>query len=160
MYIKYTILMLGFFLLTASFSTNAQTLERYVIGSLGTTFSTADTVLSVGVGELTVLNITDGTTTIQQGFYATPEAQNTLSRPDFDIDTVTIYPNPAKDILNVTYSSVITLQKIEVYDVKGGLVQTISDQYAQINVSHLKAAVYLLKMYTKNGIAHLKFIKE
>ena len=149
-----------FLVLLSGVFTNAQTLERYVIGSLGTTFSAADTVLSIGVGELAVLNITDGTTTIQQGFYATPEAQNTLSRPDFDIETVTIYPNPAKDVLNVTFSSAITLQKIEFYDTKGSLVQTISNPSFQIDVNQLKPAIYVLKIYANNRVNHLKFIKE
>ncbi len=48
---------------------NAQSIERQVIGSAGTTLSNGTVSLDFTVGELAVTTITDGTTTLTQGFH-------------------------------------------------------------------------------------------
>ncbi|PHS10033.1 MAG: hemagglutinin protein [Kordia sp.] len=47
----------------------AQTIEYQVIGSSGTTLSNASASINFTVGELVVTTITDGTTTLTQGFH-------------------------------------------------------------------------------------------
>ena len=49
----------------------AQSLERQVIGSTGTSFSNASAQMDFTVGELAVTTITDGTTELTQGFHQT-----------------------------------------------------------------------------------------
>lgn len=51
------------------FCINAQTLERQVIGSTGTTFSNANTIVEFTVGETATTTISNGTTTLSQGFH-------------------------------------------------------------------------------------------
>ncbi|MEM6686296.1 MAG: hypothetical protein AAF617_10980, partial [Bacteroidota bacterium] len=55
-------------LLFVVFYTNAQTIERQVIGSAGTTLSNANSTIEFSVGETAITTISDGTTTISQGF--------------------------------------------------------------------------------------------
>lgn len=51
--------------------TQAQSLERQVIGSSGTSFSNASAQIDFTVGELVVTTITDGTNELTQGFHQT-----------------------------------------------------------------------------------------
>ncbi len=59
------------FILTLFFSGSlfSQTLERSVIGSSGTTLSNANASLDFTVGELAVATLSNGTTTLNQGFH-------------------------------------------------------------------------------------------
>lgn len=59
------------FILTLFFSTSlfSQTLERTVIGSSGTTLNNATASLDFTVGELIVTTLSNGTTTLNQGFH-------------------------------------------------------------------------------------------
>ncbi|WP_452599660.1 hemagglutinin protein [Pontimicrobium sp. MEBiC01747] len=61
------IVRLGILLL--AFQMNAQSIERQVIGSAGTTLTNGTVSLDFTVGELAVSTITDGTTTLTQGFH-------------------------------------------------------------------------------------------
>jgi hypothetical protein len=58
-----------FGLLIAASQFNAQTIERQVIGSAGTTLTNGTVSLDFTVGELVVSTISDGTTTLTQGFH-------------------------------------------------------------------------------------------
>ncbi len=58
-----------FGLLIAASQFSAQTIERQVIGSAGTTLTNGTISLDFTVGELAVSTITDGTTTLTQGFH-------------------------------------------------------------------------------------------
>jgi len=69
-----------------------------------------------------------------------------------------VYPNPTKDIVNIPY--VEGLQKVEVYNVAGKLLQGFdmlnSDSYRsrsvnKINLSNYEAGIYILKLTMKNG---------
>ena len=61
------ILCFGFLIAASQF--NAQTIERQVIGSAGTTLTNGTISLDFTVGELAVSTITNGTTTLTQGFH-------------------------------------------------------------------------------------------
>lgn len=58
-----------FILLLSVGSAQAQSIERSVIGSAGSTLSNASVSLDFTVGEIAVTTITDGTTTLSQGFH-------------------------------------------------------------------------------------------
>ncbi|MBW1296013.1 hypothetical protein [Aquimarina litoralis] len=55
--------------LLVSISLCSQTIERTVIGSSGTTFSNANASLDFTIGELMVTTVSNGTTTLNQGFH-------------------------------------------------------------------------------------------
>lgn len=50
------------------FSANAQTIERQVVGTAGTTFSNGNTTVEFTVGETATTTISNGTITLSQGF--------------------------------------------------------------------------------------------
>ena len=65
----------------------------------------------------------------------------TLGSSDFDFDRYfTVYPNPVKDILNITTKENINTQSMQVYNMVGQLVLVVTnaDKIATIDVSSLK----------------------
>ena len=74
---------------------------------------------------------------------------------------INVYPNPAKDILNVNVSN-DRIRNLLIYDLAGQAVYNLSDLHgqSQINIGHLSNGIYLLKVETDSGISIAKFIKS
>ena len=86
-------------------------------------------------------------------FYKTFE---TLAAVDLKKTKIKIYPNPAKDVLNIsTEKAIIT---VEIYDSLGRLIKTETGN--NINVSQLSKGNYLIKIKTNGQELIEKFIKE
>lgn len=86
----------------------------------------------------------------------------TLRAPITDLDHVkspvlSIYPNPVVNELHIKTSE--SLKKAEITDLSGSLL-IHTDNPETIQVGHLSAGVYLLKVETENGEKTVKFIKE
>ncbi len=87
----------------------------------------------------------------------------TLGTPDYDFDCYfTVYPNPAKDILNITTKETINTQSMQVYNTLGQLVLVVTnaDKTAIIDVSSLTAGNYFLQIKTDKGSSSSQFMKE
>jgi len=85
---------------------------------------------------------------------------NTLSTNDFGNtkNTISLYPNPANDVLNISSSNSIT--KIEVFDMQGRNV-AYNNNASNVNVAALGKGVYIVKVVQENGSVIAKqFIKE
>jgi hypothetical protein len=85
---------------------------------------------------------------------------NTLGSADFGNtkNTISLYPNPANDVLNISSSNSIT--KIEVYDIQGRNVAS-NNNASNVNVVSLGKGVYIIKVVQENGSVITKqFIKE
>ena len=85
--------------------------------------------------------------------------------PSID-DQVTVYPNPAKDILNIlSLNNANTVESFEITDVLGQLVFR-SDKYKgiqkniSINTSSLKKGTYFIKVALRAGVNYKSFVKE
>jgi hypothetical protein len=86
-----------------------------------------------------------------------------LSNQDFDFGTYfTLYPNPAKEILNFETKNEIGVKSVSVYNTLGQIVIAITnvDNLKDIDVSNLTAGSYFVKVYTDKGNAVSKFIKQ
>lgn len=72
---------------------------------------------------------------------------------------VIIYPNPFKDILYL--SDTEDLKKVTVADVSGRILKTIDNPEKELNLSELKAGVYLVTiLFTDGSKSTVKAIKE
>jgi xyloglucan-specific exo-beta-1,4-glucanase len=72
-------------------------------------------------------------------------------------DHLVIYPNPAKESINI--SSQTAIEKVEIYSVTGQKVMDSTS--AKINVQHLAQGVYIVRAQLKNGkVQTQKFIKK
>ena len=72
--------------------------------------------------------------------------------------SISLYPNPVKDALNITTDK--NVQKVEVVDILGKTVLSSKADSKNINVSSLNAGVYLIVITSENGVSTKKFIKE
>ena len=71
------------------------------------------------------------------------------------IPVVNIYPNPTQNFINIESDTFI---KAVLYNLSGKYL--IKSSHKQMNVSSLNTGIYLLKIYTHNGISHTKVIKQ
>ena len=83
-----------------------------------------------------------------------------LGVDEFNAPQISIYPNPAKDAVNVQSSSII--KSITVYDLQGRKIQAVqaTGQQAQVNISALKAGIYLFSIETEAGSIMKKIVKR
>jgi Secretion system C-terminal sorting domain/SprB repeat len=68
-----------------------------------------------------------------------------------------VAPNPATDILRLKTD--ITIERCEIYDVLGRVMQSSGIQNQQINVAHLPKGSYFIKVFGGNGSALARFVK-
>lgn len=81
----------------------------------------------------------------------------TLSTGDFaKDDSVTVYPNPSKGLVNIKANG--DIKSVELYDVQGRLLQSSSTQ--TIDVSQRASGIYFLKIRTEMGVKLEKLVRE
>lgn len=95
--------------------------------------------------------VTNTYTTTIAGSLATSEVKN-------DKNTISIYPNPVKDILSLKSPDEVT--KVEIYDVAGRVINSMGAKGNSINVSDLPKGNYLIKLFLKDKVSVQKFIKD
>lgn len=83
-----------------------------------------------------------------------------LELKDFDTKNVIIYPNPVKDVLNLSYDQEIST--IAIYNLLGQevLTKSINANETTIDVAQLPSGTYLVKVFSMNGIKTVKISKE
>ena len=72
---------------------------------------------------------------------------------------ITLSPNPAQNTLNIE-SGELEIIYYEIFDIQGKVISFEANSNSQIDVSHFKQGVYLLKIHTKSGIIIKKWVKE
>lgn len=90
---------------------------------------------------------------------------STLSTNEFDLQGISVYPNPASDILNVNHGeNTGRFENLEIYDITGRLVaaQELDNQLmdVKINVDALSSEVYILKVNSSSKQFSIKVIIE
>jgi len=86
-----------------------------------------------------------------------------ISDKELHSDFICIYPNVAKDILNVQITERCNIESIFIYGIDGKLVEkygTYQNNLIQLNVSNLKKGNYIININTNNGIFSKLIIKE
>jgi hypothetical protein len=87
----------------------------------------------------------------------------TASAQDFFANQFSMYPNPAKNVLNLSVKNGLAVNEIALVDLNGRTVKKVQsgfDAEIEINVSDLTAGVYMINIKTTEGIAISKFIKN
>ena len=81
----------------------------------------------------------------------------TAAKPEFSLSEseLKVYPNPVKGLLNLQTEE--SIEKLEIYSVTGNLVMQMVLPEKQINVTHLKNGLYLIKAQTGEKILSSKF---
>ena len=77
---------------------------------------------------------------------------------------VTLYPNPAKEFVDVRIDGDVNVTGMEVYDVYGKLIRTVvganNDSPLRINVSDFSAGMYFVRVTTEQGMVTKRFVKK
>lgn len=86
-----------------------------------------------------------------------------LSNEEFKVNQLTVYPNPAADVLNIKSSGSANINAVQIIDLNGRQVITksfnnVSD--AQINVNDLSAGMYLINITSGENTVTKKFLKQ
>jgi hypothetical protein len=83
-----------------------------------------------------------------------------LGVEDMQNPEIAVYPNPTTNQLNIEAKSMI--EKVEVYDLLGGMVVQISpvSTKTQINLGHLKAGMYMAVIFSEGSKTVKNIIKE
>lgn len=83
-----------------------------------------------------------------------------LSNEGFDSNNFTYYPNPVKNVLNLSYNQEIT--SVEVFNLLGQKmsVNAIGANQGQVDMSNLASGTYMVKVTADNKVRTIKVIKE
>jgi hypothetical protein len=86
--------------------------------------------------------------------------ENTLTNEQFDLSQMNYYPNPVKDILNISNSS--TISAVTVYNLLGQKVEikTINETLTKIDMSALPKGTYLVSVTSDNVVKTIKINKK
>ncbi|MBK7807130.1 MAG: T9SS type A sorting domain-containing protein [Saprospiraceae bacterium] len=91
----------------------------------------------------------------------TNEAKTTValsvSATDRISSDVKIFPNPVKDILQISTDKVWT--KAEIYDIAGRILRSLPLNGSAIDVSNLKSGTYIILLRNGDKVGNIKFVK-
>lgn len=87
------------------------------------------------------------------------EGSTILSQPEFTANGLILYPNPAKDVVNI--NSDTQMKSAVIYDINGRLVQSAAINQNTIDVQNLTKGTYFIIIEDTTGKQHSsKIIKE
>jgi hypothetical protein len=84
-----------------------------------------------------------------------------LANTEFDmLQSVSLYPNPVADLLNLSVPSDVSITSAVVQNVLGQQVLILDSQQTSWDVSQLSVGIHFLKVATSAGSKTFKFIKK
>lgn len=86
-----------------------------------------------------------------------------LSAKDFLFSKISVYPNPATNVVNISNADNININNIEIVDINGRVIKVVTPKTIstiEINISDLTSGVYFMNIKTNEGSTTKKIIKE
>lgn len=93
-------------------------------------------------------------------FWIVKLSSETLSILDDNKNKISVFPNPAKNILNINLNNNLSLEKIIVTDMVGKILIDQTSNSNQINTEDLSVGTYLIQVFSGEYKYLSKFIKE
>jgi len=77
-------------------------------------------------------------------------------------NTISIYPNPTADILNIANPANSVITNASIYSISGALVKEVkaSSSIENITVSELQSGIYFVKLQVDGVVQNFKFVKK
>ena len=77
-------------------------------------------------------------------------------------NSVTLFPNPAREYVDIRIDGDLNVTAMEVYDVYGKLINTVNvvENLTRINVAGLANGMYFVRVSTDNGAVTKTFVKK
>ena len=82
---------------------------------------------------------------------------NSLSSPNFNLDEITLFPNPTNSG-EIFIKGSFSIDKIEVINVLGKLVIEINNSPSKLNINTLNKGIYFLRIHSGNTITIKKVV--
>ncbi|MFK5981315.1 MAG: T9SS type A sorting domain-containing protein [Flavobacteriaceae bacterium] len=79
------------------------------------------------------------------------------------LETISLYPNPTRDVIYIDNSSNLDLKSISIYDMNGRLIKQVEatgSDNQRINISDLSPGIYLFHMYNDQQSTVKRVIKK
>ncbi|WP_026706410.1 T9SS type A sorting domain-containing protein [Flavobacterium soli] len=94
------------------------------------------------------------------GFGITAYDESVLGNNSFENNGFKAYPNPVRDILNLTYTQ--NISNVEVFNMLGQqvLAKSVNATQGQIDMSNLSMGTYLVKVTADNQVKTIKVVKQ
>lgn len=75
-------------------------------------------------------------------------------------NTLEMYPNPASDIVKLSWDKGLEVERIQVFAISGALVKTLATEQSKAEISGLPTGAYLVKVETKEASKTLRLIVQ
>jgi Secretion system C-terminal sorting domain len=139
---------------------NSNGTQVFQLAQDGTNTARTSNIVNLTAGDY-YFTITGTTETGSYDVKVTP--QTTLSITDNSLDNlVVLFPNPAKDIINISLANTLNTATTNIYDVTGKLIlnKNLNSAESQIDISQLQTGIYFIKIKTENASTTKRFIKQ
>jgi hypothetical protein len=153
------------FCLAACFIVNlsvAQSLAPEVIATSGTSFNNGTSQLDWTLGEPATLTHNTGSNNLTQGFHQ-PNLSVTAINTLETTFSVTIFPNPSTDYIQIHFKDLKTNVTIELFSSDGKLLESkkINNNEIRLDMTSYKAGAYLLSVKDEHSkIKNYQVIKS
>ena len=79
-----------------------------------------------------------------------------------ELTRVTLFPNPALDVLNLNIPDHMSIESLSIYTMNGQLMQSTNllNGNKSIDISDLSQGLYMLSISSSNGIKMIRFVKN
>jgi hypothetical protein len=82
-----------------------------------------------------------------------------------ELNEISVYPNPATNVINIVNPANASALKLEIFDVNGRVVVTDdkaleNSTEGSIAIDHLETGIYTLRVYGENGHKTFKIVKK
>ncbi|WP_298136978.1 T9SS type A sorting domain-containing protein [Flavobacterium sp.] len=86
--------------------------------------------------------------------------ETVLGSDEFSISKIIVYPNPVKDILNISLDKEITV--VSIYNLLGQevMIKSVNSNQTLMDISNLSAGTYLVKVASGNEVKTVKVVKN
>jgi photosystem II stability/assembly factor-like uncharacterized protein len=73
---------------------------------------------------------------------------------------LTIYPNPASDVVHIKSSEIDNIIGISLKDINGNIIKKISNTETNLDVKNIPPGIYFIQIETENGLINSKLILD
>ncbi len=128
--------------------TQAQTIQKFSIDNGGASTTNGNVTLLYTIGEVNIQELNAGNILLSEGFIHSNFGETlNIAEVNPTENKIQLYPNPAETVFYVSSSLPIT--QLTLYDVSGK--QIAKTDAEQMNVNHLAAGVYFVRISTETN---------
>lgn len=157
-------LLLTYILIFSTVHLSAQSIDKTVMASAGSTMSVSEVIIGYTIGEPIVGVAISKSSSIDQGFWA-GSLQVEAITAEKDLDGIVVYPNPVENELTI-FTNNNEIFGITLFGVNGQRVYKQNVENTQlehtINLSHLSKGMYVLRLFMRDDTEEklFKIIKK